>query len=399
MNFKVCGEYFHPQPPAEWNFENMKKAHGLSNPMKAWGIVYQIIGALGFLFVTYKVIRKGFAALAIRSVMAATVTSIALFAIGNYFRKVAARHVAGLTEEKAIAIRLEEFKVRLEKLPICQTKEELEAKLAQDADFGINTALDLSLDIDHVYARYNPIKDLQPRFIIRDSLSMDQKLGLLDFAYEKGIVFEFGDYEVLFDKFPKSNTNFEKEYSSIIKKKVVEAFTCISHYVSRRLMEQKPLKLELLQNQINALGIKWGEGGNLKKVLKAPMYLEDRQTAVFRPNCSEVGPNFADVFEMIIPHVQCFKINGEGLLYLEQLYKRGNWENFKSDLNQKYPNKLMFIEEGMDRNIWQADIAPEFNLLTKEGRKVVGEKVKEIFVDANRRENLKKNEHPQQALA
>ncbi len=122
MNFKVRGEYFQSQPPVEWNFENMKKAQGLSNPMKAWGIFYKTISALGLLFVTYKVFKKGFSDLTIRSVWATAITSIALYIIGHYFRKVSARHVEGLNKEKATAIRLEEFKAHLEKLPIFQTK-------------------------------------------------------------------------------------------------------------------------------------------------------------------------------------------------------------------------------------------------------------------------------------
>ena len=207
MNFKGCGEYFYPQPPAEWNFENMKKAQAISNPMKAWGIFYKTISALSLLFVIYKVFKKGFSALAIRSVLATAITSIALFAIGHYFRKVAARHVEGLTEEKALAIKLEEFKARLERLPICRTREELEAKLAQDPDFK-KQAKSICSDVGSIDCCYDPVKELQPRFEIGIPLTMDQKLDLLDYAYEKRIIFEFKDYQipVLSEKFPKFNT-------------------------------------------------------------------------------------------------------------------------------------------------------------------------------------------------
>ncbi len=45
-------------------------------------------------------------------------------------------------------------------------------------------------------------------------------------------------------------------------------------------------------------------------------------------------------------------------MYVKQIYQRGNWEIFKSDLNQKYPDKLKFIEETVE-TIWQDDIVPE----------------------------------------
>ena len=271
------------------------------------------------------------------------------------------RHLEGLTEKKLLFLSWDKLKAGFENVGICHSKEEIRQYVQTKKVMpGI---LDDSVNKLKLLATpaYYPMIDLQPRFKIwAAEFEMNQRLELLEIAHRRGIILEFNDYFSFIkpDKIDSLNLLPSlKDRKSLMN--AHGAFECSFRFLKDCFEKDvENINLNLINAQLRALGFKLGFKNG--KILRPTVYLEENKVVVISGNGSEI-PNPEKAIELLAPHVNKFKINVKGLLYIEdlKLYNKDKLYEFKTKLDEKYPDKIWWIEDDTDiNNIWQEGFIP-----------------------------------------
>lgn len=384
--------YFYPNPPREWNADQILKADQLSQPLQRWGTVCKIFGVIGTVFASYRWIASKFKGTMISpSIILLDIASLALNILGIYLSRLAGQHRAGLTKEHRQAVVVDELKKGFNQLPICQSEKELQEKLETDPNLitgipyqAVNKANQFGVVAN---PSYRPTKELQPHFDIQPGLTMDQQQDLLDTAYQRGIILHFGDYQKLTEEFPTERFLDVKKYGKYLEP-IQQSFICSVNFLVRHLQPLNEAKIDLLNAQLRALSFKWSKWKTQEiKAFNPIIYLEDKDTVVFRGNCSEIkNPIWA--IELLAPHVKKIKIQRMGFLSLDhrEQYSLKKWYAFYDELNQHFSDKIIFeIDPISNRDdlsdIWQKNAHQQPSL---------EETTDDIYKDWQRSERIKK---------
>ena len=347
--------YFFPQPPQKWEIEDVRQANELNKPFYDLANGCVVFGVLAGIVTTCgTIIRKIRGEVITSKFIYLGISCVALVTLGMAFYLFGRRHYQGLTEKRKTELALQEFKQGLSDLPVCQSQDELNDKLANDATFTsqvahnvIKSADEISLSFAQVY--YRPTKDLQPRFEIHQGLVMNQQQDLLNLAYEKGIILHFKSYEQRIFSFEGPQPVFpNKEYSAEILQKMELSFECSVMFLVNHLQPLDLQRIDFINEQLRALSFKWVDRVSEKeKVFYPRVYLEDHETVVIRGNFSDSNNQNTVIWaiESLVSHVNKIKVEGRGLLFALGVDEMGN---FKDSLNARFSGKVILVDRLSD---------------------------------------------------
>jgi hypothetical protein len=148
-----------PATPPIWNVGSYESAKKYYFPLKFWGTVLGAIGTVGIAIATYKMAALYFTAkIIVPSLALQNITYIALLSFGRYMRKMADRHIPGLTKEnflklqsEVIALRFQNLGKAFEKVPNGKQRDQIDGKLRDQVDKGFGSVFDSFMDLAVVY--------------------------------------------------------------------------------------------------------------------------------------------------------------------------------------------------------------------------------------------------------
>ena len=387
---KSLSVYFFPKPPQVWNGDLIREANRLSEPLNFGSFFLKTLGAAGFLFSTYKWTVSSLNARVLKSnIYVIWITSLALFALGLFIKRIANRHCVGLTKEIRNQVAAEELKKVFDQLPICKTEDELKEKLEKDPNFGAHIASNAVEEINKicffVHPLYRPLKELIPRFDISPRITTELKDFLLDEAFKKKIILYFQDHtQYIYTDFPEDYyVDFTKEYGTGCKEKLQVALDCSIRFLHRHL----PLDDHMvapINEQLRALCVKWDHSRSEEiRMYKPNIYLEDKDTLVIRGNSCEIAEPIK-IFEQLAPSFKNVKVQRGGLFFMDVYDNK--WANFKAKLNDAFPGKITFIDAVIENpKIWQENIPVE---------KTLKDIYNDCVADFERQKRFKQNQNP-----
>jgi hypothetical protein len=306
--------------------------------------------------------------------------------------KLAKEHTKGLTEKQITQFAVDQLKVGFRNLDVFTSQEEfdgiLKTRTTKLHDIGFRATDDANALCYIALPIYLPSKDIQPRFKIHSTeLSDDQIQGLLEVAFEKGIILEFTSFKRMYNDTRTPNYLSKPDDLQYTRERMEKAFK-ISVQFLEGCLKKENVVIEKINAQLNALGFKWDtpEGD---KVMKSPIYLEEDKTLVIRGNCNEI-PDITEAVMQLSEWVDEIKVYQLGLGF-DFLISRDKWINFKDNFPESKCSVTFIgneLQEKQDNHsIWQ-----------KEPHKEPGfwDRLQSFTEDFKRvQENTKAKENPQ----
>ncbi len=358
VNHASFCSYFFPVPPNEWTAETILQTEEFVRPLQNSAQCLKVIGGLGALFTTCKVVVCLFSAVVLSStVVLVGLTSMALIALGMGISRLVASHYKGLTSEHRLEIALEELKAAFDQLPVFESEVELQQRLADDLEFDCQTAERILEKANKLHylavADYRPTKQIQPRLHIFNALSLDQQKDLLEVAYQKGIILEFASYHYRLGVEPLPDVPGRKLDAQGCYRRTVDrvqqgAKLAVDFLENCLIQDSDSIDIKQINTQLYALGYTFVKN-ETKHVLNPVVYMESEDTLVIRGNFSEID-DLPAIIDRLAPHVKNVKIERRGLLS----------SLTPALLNVNFAGKMTFVDELDDMpSIWQTAVPLE----------------------------------------
>jgi len=366
-----------PTTPPSWSADLIIREEKKLSFTKNLGSLAIIIAGFGLLVTCCR-------ALISRKISIVSVAiSTAFLVLGIASRWIANAHFKGLSAEDRKTFALEELKKAFEELPVCESKEDLEEKVANDPDFSSFTAIHAvgraNEICDLAFPRYCPIRDLQPIFDIMGVLSPDQKLELLETAYSKKIILAFPLDCRLYDPTKSSPPNHLDKIGWLGRQKMEGSFNLSLAFLKRIFDTPLSFDQEMLNKQLEALSVRWSNSGHL--YVSYPSFdVESRNTLVIRNHLLS-SKEVLSALRELSPFVSFIKVEEMKSSIYEDDYEglgKKTWSLEKQDLQTNPPTLTCAKSFFVDRTNEQVDIWQEIDQKEESLKEIAKDILKDI---------------------